>query len=247
MADIDNIAQSDFEEDQGNRVRSRCVNIISNFVNHEKVYTVEEKKILSMLSDTKKFLRTNKDVRITYSDKGNLTVAMFAQDYEKKMLELLSDTNTYKVLDKNPNNCTQGKNNDLIKNAFNQDRISIGEYHRCVSNHPITPRIYGLPKVHKMNWPMRPIVSFIDAPTYGTASHLSNILYNITDKTKYYVRNSYDFRDFIITQNVPSGYGIVSLDVISLFTNIPLKVVLKILEDKWIYKGAYKIIESIVF
>lgn len=247
MADVENIARRDFEEDQGNRVRSRCVNIISNYVHHRKIYTIEERKILGMLSDTKRFLRTHKDVRITYSDKGNLTVAMYAQDYEKKMLELLSDTNTYKVLTKNPNNCTQAKNNDLIKTAFNQDRISIGGYHRCISHNPTTPRIYGLPKVHKLNWPMRPIVSFIDAPTYGTAAHLSDILGNITDKTKYYVRNSYELRDFIVKQKVPSGFGMVSLDVVSLFTNIPLKVVLKILDDKWKYIQEHTRLSKVLF
>ena len=36
--------------------------------------------------------------------------------------------------------------------------------------HSVSPRIYGLPKVHKENMPLRPIVSSINSPCYNSRS-----------------------------------------------------------------------------
>ena len=48
-------------------------------------------------------------------------------------------------------------------------------------NTDITPRFYALIKTHKIDYPIRPIVSFIDSPTYFMAKFLSNLLTPITD------------------------------------------------------------------
>ena len=82
---------------------------------------------------------------------------------------------------------------------------------------------YGLAKVHKPTKnglpPFRPILSAIGTPTYKLAKflvpHLSKLTIN-----EYTVKNSFSFFDEIILQN-PNLY-MASLDVDSLFTNIPL-------------------------
>jgi hypothetical protein len=43
----------------------------------------------------------------------------------------------------------------------------------------IPPRIFGLPKVHKPNTPLRPIVSTINSPNYVIAGALAKILGNV--------------------------------------------------------------------
>lgn len=45
--------------------------------------------------------------------------------------------------------------------------------------------------------------------------------------------NSYDFQKYIVTQVIPDGHCLISLDVSSLFTNIPRKLVLRIVQDRW--------------
>ena len=47
------------------------------------------------------------------------------------------------------------------------------------------PQMYGLPKVHKENIPMRPIVSTISSPTYRLAKELARILTPLTGKNSY--------------------------------------------------------------
>ena len=45
---------------------------------------------------------------------------------------------------------------------------------RC--SEALPPRLYGLPKIHKEDVPLRPIVSAIGSPTYTLAKHLTGLL-----------------------------------------------------------------------
>ena len=46
-----------------------------------------------------------------------------------------------------------------------------------------TPLLYGLPKVHKPEVPLRPIASFIHSPTYQLSKHLSQLLSALVGKS----------------------------------------------------------------
>ena len=49
----------------------------------------------------------------------------------------------------------------------------------------VPSRFYGLPKIHKVGHPLRPIVSFVGSPTYNLASYFSNaISKNVTNVPK---------------------------------------------------------------
>ena len=55
------------------------------------------------------------------------------------------------------------------------------------------PRFYGLPKVHKPNMPLRPIVSSVGTITYGCARYLATVLTPLVGRTKHHVMNSAEF------------------------------------------------------
>ncbi|KAG8231721.1 hypothetical protein J437_LFUL013185 [Ladona fulva] len=56
---------------------------------------------------------------------------------------------------------------------------------------PLPPRFYGLPKLHKENQPVRPIVSGISAPAHKLAYMLNSEIRQITKfHPKYSVANS---------------------------------------------------------
>ena len=80
---------------------------------------------------------------------------------------------------------------------------------------------YATIKIHKPNYPIRPIVSFIDSPTYHMAKFLSKLLTPTTDKADQKLKNSQDVIQNLTNLIVPDGYSIVSFDVKSLFTSIP--------------------------
>ena len=96
-------------------------------------------------------------------------------------------------------------------------------YFRLRSSANKTPLFYGLPKIHKLGIPLRPIVSFVNSPTYQLSKHLVTILSPLVGHTSSYVKNSTEFAKFISTQNLPTGNKLVSFDVVSLFTTIPVE------------------------
>ena len=96
-------------------------------------------------------------------------------------------------------------------------------------------RIYGLPKIHKINYTLRPVVSCINTTTFCLAKTLNKILFDSLHKPKSFVKNSISFRNNIIKEIVSENHVFVSLDVSSLLTNVPLELVLKGIEKRWDY------------
>jgi len=89
---------------------------------------------------------------------------------------------------------------------------------------PQPPKLYGLPKLHKPGIPMRPIVSFCWSPTYQLSKYLTTILQPLTDKSRRKLQSTENFIDAIKTVQIPDDYKLVSFDMKSLFTSIPLQL-----------------------
>ena len=92
------------------------------------------------------------------------------------------------------------------------------------------PKIYGLPKIHKKEVPLRPIVSSIGSVTYGVAKELSQILKPLVDKSIYHVNNSKKFADDIKNTKLEEGECITSFDVTALLTSIPVASALEVIK-----------------
>jgi len=87
-------------------------------------------------------------------------------------------------------------------------------------------RLYGLPKVHKDNHPLRPICSSVNSYNYKLASELASILSPYT-KNSFTVKNSFTFVNGIKELTVDESF-LCSFDVKSLFTSIPLNETIEI-------------------
>ncbi|XP_054853995.1 uncharacterized protein LOC129342319, partial [Eublepharis macularius] len=81
----------------------------------------------------------------------------------------------------------------------------------------------GLPKIHKDSVPLRPIVSAIGSPTYELARHLADLLQDHIGKTSSYIKDSADFINKISSLKLNPQDILVSFDVVSLFTKVPVK------------------------
>ena len=57
----------------------------------------------------------------------------------------------------------------------------------------MSPRYYGLPKIHKAGTPLRPIISSNGTATYNTAKELARILKPLVGSSNHYVQNTRDF------------------------------------------------------
>jgi hypothetical protein len=91
--------------------------------------------------------------------------------------------------------------------------------------------LYGLPKIHKKDAPIRPIISSIGTYNYKLAKYLDGIIKPLLKESKYILNDTFDFVNKI-TMLKNTGYRMLSFDVESLFTNIPLDETIKIVVNK---------------
>jgi hypothetical protein len=93
------------------------------------------------------------------------------------------------------------------------------------------PRLYGLPKIHKEGVPLRPIVNCIASPTYSLAKYLKGLLSPLVGYSPSHIRNSEDFIHKLNTIYLQESDSLVSFDVVSLFTRVPLEDTLLLLQQ----------------
>ena len=166
------------------------------------------------------------------ADKGNCTVIMGKKDYNDKIMHLLNDRNVYQILPVGDKSIeiTEKKVNKLVYGFVKENKITTPVYHQLKCDKAVTPKFYGLPKIHKSDVPLRPIVSFIGAPTYCLAKFLVGILSPLLS-LEYTVQNSSQFVRLINNFQCLSDECLVSFDVVSLFTSISVPETLSIISN----------------
>ena len=90
-----------------------------------------------------------------------------------------------------------------------------------------TPEAYFLVKVHKDGQPVSPIISSYNSYNYNTAKYLATLLNPAISQCPPYVKDSFDFTRIIKANKDLPGL-MCSLDVSSLFTNVPLEKAINI-------------------
>ena len=79
---------------------------------------------------------------------------------------------------------------------------------------------------------MRPIVSAIGSPMYGLAKELSQILAPLAGHTEHTMKNYTAFIDRIRGFKLAPEDQLVSFDVTSLFTQVPINEALRVVEEQ---------------
>ena len=102
------------------------------------------------------------------------------------------------------------------------------QYYQLRSTDATAPRLYGLLKIQKKDIIMRPIVSFINSPLYNLSKYLCKLLSPLVGNTEFTVKNSYEFVQFLNSIVLKKNECMVSFDVVSLFTNIPVELSKKV-------------------
>ena len=88
-------------------------------------------------------------------------------------------------------------------------------------NPPRIPQFYTLTKIHKQTPVGRPIISGCEGPTERISSFVDSFLQPIAKSQKLYLKDTTDFINFIEKTRVVENAILVSMDVTSLYTNIP--------------------------
>lgn len=176
-----------------------------------------------------KALKDNKNVLVLPADKGNATVIMDTVDYISKMRTLLNDS-SYKHINTDPTTYLEKTTRSKIKQSPIDEDIQIHLIPREKSSR--CPKLYGLPKVHKNDVPLRPIVSSIGSPTQHLAKYLASQLQPIANNAASYIRNTEHFIEMLGQVQISPEDLLVSFDVVSLFTNVPVGETLDIIRNK---------------
>ncbi|XP_068711498.1 uncharacterized protein [Montipora foliosa] len=88
-------------------------------------------------------------------------------------------------------------------------------------NPPRIPEFYTLTKIHKNTPVGRPIVSDSSGPTERISCFVDSLLQPIAQKQESYIKDTTHFINFIENTPLPDGAVLATLDVCSLYTNIP--------------------------
>ena len=211
--------QRELSESAKDNIRSRIASTLQSASLRDSNLTKDERQAL-------KRLKTDENIVILPADKGRVTVVMDKTDYYDKMDALVNDKQTYQVLKRDPTPALQRKLNNKLLDLKKTDAIDIQRYNTLRCRVPQLPKLYGLPKLHKPNIPIRPIVSFCGSLTYQLSKYLTTVPKPLTDESRHKPQSTENFIDAIKTVQVPDDYKLVSFDVKSLFTGIPLQLAL---------------------
>lgn len=153
--------------------------------------------------------------------------------YKEKLLELVSDSNKFQPVripaGKSQFNIIINQEDNLrrlLLSLKNSNKITPESYQKMQPSGSKPGIFYGLPKIHKQGVPLRPITSAIGTPPYNTAKELTDLLKPIT-VNKFCVKDSFSFAQEISALGLGKHF-MASLDVQSLFTNIPLNETINI-------------------
>ena len=159
-------------------------------------------------------------------DKGRGVVIMDKHKYTEKCLDMLN-TKQFSKISVDSTKKTEAKIQRVLRKI--KSKLAIQEYHRLYPTGSCSGKFYGIAKIHKLKLNdkvdqllIRLIVSNIGTATYNLARHHTKLL-PLLNKPKYTIDSTKHFMEKIKQETIPDSYKMVSFDVKSFFTNVPLE------------------------
>lgn len=209
MADVEGILQQDQRSDVQDQTRCRIVNVVTNYIRgFDKLGNLKDPVVrfcTSAMKTTARFLKDNPNICLLSADKGNRTVIMDREEYDRKMKALIEDDDTYAKINRDPTSTLQTKSNNIVKRLQDLALIDDNTARKLRRYDLVCPRIYGQPKAHKPDLPLRPVVPTVTAPTYMLCKFAAEILQDSL-KSRYTTSSSFEFCEQIVSITLPEGY-----------------------------------------
>ena len=202
-------------------------------------------------------LKKNQSIKILPADKGNKTVVLDSNDYQKK-LDKCIDASDVEPLKKDVTKICERKTKKLLdtiskpKGPLLSSLVKFGmglfveeekkedhflsrkDLKRLKPSDTKSAYLYGLPKIHKNDVPVRHICSAVDSPCHEMAKALVPILEPLVGNTSTFVKNGSQFVQLLKERwtKVSSDAMLVSFDVVGLFPSIPIEEALDVVHDR---------------
>ena len=189
-----------------------------NFNNPSPIFSKDDIQILKRLG-------ANSNLIILKPDKSRGVVIMDRNQYKQKMQQILQDESKFRKIE-NPNiykicQSAEDKINSFLRDLKKLGKIDASQYNQMYTNNAAPGILYGLAKVHKPNTPLRPVLAAYEMASYNVAKFLVPHLDPYTHN-EYSIKNSYSFQQSVSELSFSHPVHIVSYDVSSLYTQIPI-------------------------
>ncbi|KAG4072308.1 hypothetical protein HA402_004240 [Bradysia odoriphaga] len=179
-----------------------------------------------------KYLKENRAILVLSSDKGGKAVIMDRYDYLRKMNEHINagiEKSVYKRIDHKSIDCIRKE----VETTFKRKIETLNPFllldgfspYKLMKPEPyLIPRIYGCPKIHKTDVPMRPIISSPDMIGHALSSWLLSHLKSVADHLdKFNVVNATRLIADLKYCRLEQGHRLFSYDYVSMFTNVNIR------------------------
>ena len=199
-----------------------------------KEYFTDRKRIRTLAS-------MSKTLWILKPDKGNGVVILKRSDYVNSLNSIFNNPSKFSRLNNDPTNTRLTTLQHYLSTLRNRGEISGEDFEFMRPKAASFGRAHGAPKTHKdfIDLPtFRPIIDTTTTPHYNVGKFLASLL-NLLTLNQFNLNDTFDAVSAI--KAIPSGlfdegYRFVSFDVVSPFTNVPVKptidLVLKQLFDE---------------
>lgn len=176
-------------------------------------------------------LSKDKSIIITKADKGNAVVIQDVEEYRNKVTKILEADMKFTKLKDDVTRLRETRLQGYLRSLHKQGKLNGETYNKVLPCGSRAGVLYGLPKIHKANVPIRPIISAVKTYNYSLAKYLDEILKPLAINNASTIKDTFDFVNKVSRLDPKVDKYIVSFDVESLFTNIPTVETIEIILD----------------
>ena len=203
------------------------------YLNTDRHATLPERYVKALRSLIKK-----KDLTVISADKGGAVGVLKTTKYYALGMDVLNDANTFTPVQRND---IEGRDVTAMQKAHNRrikdisERVADADMKKVISglSSPITPKMPSMtayPKLHKNPVTARPVISNVRAPHSKSSKWAANILSEcvglISDA---HLKSTREFHERL--RRCTMKGRLLSLDVKSLFTNVPVREAIDIVRQ----------------
>ena len=150
-----------------------------------------------------------------------LLLSLIKKDYIEKEKSLLANKQ-FKRTRKNLVEEKEREMNRYLNLLLKTKVINEKLYYQLHSTCSSPAVFYGQPKIHKDNFPLRPIISTTATYNYQLSKHLTKILSEVRKKPPSFIKDSFELMKKITKLESNDNEILISFDIDNLYTNVPV-------------------------
>ena len=170
-------------------------------------------------------LQKDNSIVIKSADKGGAVVVQNRESYRQEIFRQLSNVEFYTPLSGDPTLKFSHEIESFLSRALSESFISQDEFNFMFQKHPVRPVFHTLPKIHKSciePVPGRPIVAGIQSLSEPISQYIDLQIKGLVFQLPSFLKDTTDFLNKIdAIENIQESDFLCSLDITSLYTNVP--------------------------